>query len=216
MTEQEWLQATDPKPMLGFLRGKVSDRKLRLFACGCCRSLWHLLADERSRKAIEVAERFADGQATLRERAKADEANAWVWTENEDSPRQYRLATAVGDCVSAGLRTRQALLYEIDQMSWFLSEDLPLPAQAILLRDVFGPSLFRPITLDSSWLEWHDGLLVSMAQRMYDSRDFRDMPVLADALEEAGCDNADILDHCRRPGEHMRGCWMIDLVLGKS
>jgi hypothetical protein len=84
-----------------------------------------------------------------------------------------------------------------------------------LLRDIFG-NPFRPIALTPAWLTWHDGLLVSMARRMYDSRDFSDMPVLADALEEAGCDHADILAHCRQPGEHVRGCWVVDAILGKS
>jgi hypothetical protein len=70
--------------------------------------------------------------------------------------------------------------------------------------------------VDPAWLRWHDGLLVSMAQKMYDSRDFRDRPVLADALEEAGCSDQNILGHCRQPGgEHVRGCWLVDLLLGR-
>jgi hypothetical protein len=85
-----------------------------------------------------------------------------------------------------------------------------------MLREIFGPLPFRSLTLDPAWLTWHDGLLVSMAQRMYDSRDFTDMPILADALEESGCSNQDILAHCRSGGEHVRGCWVIDLLLGKS
>jgi hypothetical protein len=68
---------------------------------------------------------------------------------------------------------------------------------------------------EAEWLAWRTSS-VEMAQRMYDSRDFSDMPVLADALEEAGCTEADILAHCRRPGEHTRGCWVLDLLLGKS
>jgi hypothetical protein len=54
-----------------------------------------------------------------------------------------------------------------------------------------------------------------MARKMYDSRDFSDMPVLADALEEAGCQDADILVHLRGPEPHVRGCWVVDLLLGK-
>jgi hypothetical protein len=75
---------------------------------------------------------------------------------------------------------------------------------------------FRPITIDPAWLSWHDGLLVSMAQRMYGSRDFSDMLVLADALEEAGCQDQDFLGHCRSGEEHVRGCWAVDALLGKS
>ena len=86
----------------------------------------------------------------------------------------------------------------------------------VLLHDIFGLLPFHPAALAPAWLTWHDGLLVSMARQMYDSRDFGDMPVLADALEEAGCDDADILAHCRQPGPHVRGCWVADLLLGKA
>jgi hypothetical protein len=84
-----------------------------------------------------------------------------------------------------------------------------------LLREVFGDP-FHPVGLAPAWRSWHGGLLPSMAQRMYDSRDFADMPVLADALEEAGCQDQDILGHCRSSGEHVRGCWVVDLILGKT
>jgi hypothetical protein len=90
-----------------------------------------------------------------------------------------------------------------------------LEAQTNLLRCILG-NPFRPVTIDPGWLTWHDGLLVSMARQMYESRDFTDMPILADALEEAGCTDQDILGHCRSGREHVRGCWVVDLVLGKS
>jgi hypothetical protein len=70
--------------------------------------------------------------------------------------------------------------------------------------------------IEPSWLTWHSGLLVSIARQTYASRDFLDMPILADALEEAGCTNQEILAHSRSGGEHARGCWVVDLVLGKE
>jgi hypothetical protein len=80
------------------------------------------------------------------------------------------------------------------------------------LRDVFG-NPFRPVTLDPAW---RTANVVSLARAIYDERAFDRMPILADALEDAGCTSADVLEHCRRPGEHVRGCWVVDLVLGKE
>ena len=88
--------------------------------------------------------------------------------------------------------------------------------QSTLIRDIFG-NPFRPRpAVDAAWLSWNDGTLAKLAQGIYDDRAFDRLPILADALEEAGCANADILNHCRQPGEHVRGCWVVDLVLGKS
>jgi hypothetical protein len=85
----------------------------------------------------------------------------------------------------------------------------------VLLQDIFG-NPFRPITIDPSWLTWNDGTVRKIAQAIYEERAFDRMPILADALEEAGCTNADIRNHCRRSGEHVRGCWVVDLLLRKS
>jgi hypothetical protein len=87
--------------------------------------------------------------------------------------------------------------------------------QAAFLHDLFGALLHR-VGLDLSWLAWNNGIVVKIAQGIYDDRAFDRLPILADALEEAGCTNADILNHCRQPGEHVRGCWVVDLLLGKS
>ena len=84
-----------------------------------------------------------------------------------------------------------------------------------LLRDIFG-NPFRPVAVDPAWLVWHDGIIGKLAQRIYDERAFADLPILADALEEAGCTNAELLAHCRHPGPHARGCWAVDLLLGKT
>ena len=87
--------------------------------------------------------------------------------------------------------------------------------QTFLLRDIVS-NPFRPIALDPAWLAWNDATLVKLAQAIYDIRAFERMPELADALEEAGCTNTYILNHCRGEGPHVRGCWVVDLILGKQ
>ena len=81
-----------------------------------------------------------------------------------------------------------------------------------IVRDIFG-NPFRPVAFDPAW---RTADTLGIAARMYESRDFTAMPILADALEEAGCTNSDVLLHCREPGVHVRGCWVVDGVLGKS
>jgi hypothetical protein len=88
-------------------------------------------------------------------------------------------------------------------------------SQCALLGDIFG-HLLTPVVLLPQWRAWNGGALVQLAGSLYDDRRFEDLPVLADALEEAGCTEAAILEHCRQPGEHARGCWVVDAVLGRS
>jgi hypothetical protein len=85
-----------------------------------------------------------------------------------------------------------------------------------LLHDIAGPLPFRAVAIDPSWLSWNDGTVRRLAQAIYDERRFADMPILADALLDAGCDDEEVLAHCRRPAEHVRGCWVLDLLLDKS
>ncbi len=239
MTEQEWMQAIYPSTMLRFLRGNASDRKLRLFSCGCCRRIWPLLSDWRSRKAVEVAERWIDGQASEEERwsaaQEARNANPSAATVDDFPTEHTDAAFAAAYCAvelnvppddplaewgMAVVTQAEAWSAACRQSGMGHDEqdvrDAVNAAQCRLLRCIFGPLPFHPVTIDPSWLTWHDGLLVSMARQMYESRDFTDMPILADALEEVGCDNPDILAHCRSGGEHARGCWVIDALLGKS
>jgi hypothetical protein len=212
VTEAEWLACPDPRLSLVFLEGKASERKARLFACGVGRSLWPYLGDHRSRRVVEVAEMNADNLATAAELARAEDAvlgavrgtasRVAAWVGNHGPWQAARM-------VMVTLRQAQT---EIDAKSW--RERLAGRALRIL-RCVFA-NPFRPATVSSAWLTWQDGLLVSMARQIYETRNFADMPILADALEEAGCTDADILNHCRQPGEHVRGCWVVDLLLGKS
>jgi hypothetical protein len=83
--------------------------------------------------------------------------------------------------------------------------------QAALLREMFG-NPFRPVAVEAAWLSWNDGAVPKLARAIYDGSRFEDLPILADALEEAGCTNADVLAHCRLDGGHARGCWALDLL----
>ncbi|MCE9566330.1 MAG: hypothetical protein K8U57_30265 [Planctomycetes bacterium] len=87
-----------------------------------------------------------------------------------------------------------------------------LVAEAGLVRDIFG-NPFRPVTVDPAWLT---STVLQLAGGIYEDRAFARLPILADALQDAGCDNDDVLNHCRQPDEHVRGCWVVDLVLGKK
>ena len=92
------------------------------------------------------------------------------------------------------------------------SDEIGAQVEVSVIRDIFG-NPFRPATLDPSWLT---STVVALARGIYEERAFDRMPILADALQDAGCDNEDVLNHCRGPGPHVRGCWVVDLVLGKE
>jgi hypothetical protein len=87
--------------------------------------------------------------------------------------------------------------------------------QVNLLRCIFG-NPFRPVAVEPTWLAWNAGTVLKLAQAIYDDRRFEDLPILADALVDAGCHDADILAHCRGPGPHVKGCWVVDLLVGKQ
>jgi hypothetical protein len=202
MTEAEWLGCTDPHLMLDFLRGKASERKLRLIACACRRHICHLFPSERSRNAVEVAERYAD---ELTSRGGSDAMR--------DTVRQVRRDIVRTASRLAWWHALEVTVRNPAKGAARIAARDPVGAvQTDLLRDIIG-NPFRPVTLDPAWLT---PVAVSIARRAYEERDYQALPILADALEEAGCDNADILAHCRGQGEHVRGCWVVDLILGKQ
>ncbi len=221
MTEAEWLGSTDPAAILEFLRERASDRKLRLFACAYCRLQWDLLGDKRSRKAVEVAERYADGLAGEPERndaaeealAAASEAAKANLADSDATPPALAAYAATGAWytvyyqASAAARTT----CDADASDWYAESRIEMPHPE-LLRDIFG-NPFRPVTIDPTWLTFK---VIVLAQAIYDEMAFDRMPSLADALEDSGRHDADILNHCRGPGSHVRGCWVVDLILGKS
>jgi hypothetical protein len=218
--------------MLEFLRarGRASDRKVRLFAVACCRAIWHLLGDGRSRRAVEVAEAAAEGPvgdaelhtAWAAAREVADTSQAEVW--------QRMAARAAAATVSEpGWGAASAAANEASMAAALAGADRATAYEerrehlATLLRDVCGPLPFRPIAIDPAWVAWHGGAVVRLAQSVYKERDLPSghldaarLAVLADMLEEAGCCDAGLLGHLRGPGPHVRGCFAVDLLLGRS
>jgi hypothetical protein len=221
MTEREWLHATDPNALLMFLRQRrqAGDRKLRLFAVACCRRLQPLFGHPDSLSAIEVAERFAEGDATTEELRHAEELAMWAgddasWHCMQEAAVAWAAAAPAQD---GGMRAAHAAVYEIRQV--YAGEgpkrDEEDRAQCDLLREVIG-NPFRPVTVQPARRLWNQGTVAALARAIYDERAFDRLPVLADALEEAGCDNEAVLAHLRGPGPHVRGCWAVDRLLGKE
>jgi hypothetical protein len=267
MTEEEWLACTNPWPMVACLRGMVSDRKLRLFACACCRRIWHLLGDERLRKAVEVAEAHSDGNAGAEALLAARDAALTVWRAayeettghpppevvsitltspsgqagvtaflsghagceaHTHTPSPQVAATTAAAAVHRATApprllpsTACDLAAEAAAGRWEGTNASPVEsaAQAVLLRDLLLYP-FRPVVLNPAW---RPPSVVSLAQAAYEERilpsgnlDPQRLAVLADALEDAGCDSEELLMHLRSNGPHVRGCWVIDLLVGKE
>lgn len=229
MTEAEWLEFTYPGTLLDFLRLKAGkrDRKLRLFACGLVRRfMWPFLADERIRKAVEMSERFGDGVATLKELETARQAARAVVRgmdkkgKTEPVPREARGAAGLAAMVAVTKGSEAAQIWAA--ASQFARGGLDAPEETRervnrqfceLLRCLFGPLPFRSVTIDSSW---HTEKVGQLAQHIYEERKFEDIPILSDALIDAGCTNQEIIDHCRSKEPHCRGCWVVDLLLAKE
>jgi hypothetical protein len=252
MTPDQWEECYSVKEPLEELagRGRISDRKLRLFGCACIRGVVRLITDSSSRDAIGLAESFADGRTTAEELSTAHDAfaksfeSAW---QSDTSMREYPyfttrehalLCDALGlaeeitrhdfdtvsardlvDCV-AGLVMHSA----VTQNEWGTSAGDAAAERAFeqwrpgpfsLLRDVFG-GLLRPVVFDDAWLTKNGRVALKLAQAIYEDRAFDRMPELAAALKDAGCENQEVLGHCTRTEPHVRGCWVVDLLLGKG
>jgi hypothetical protein len=256
MTEAEWLTCSNAATMLRVLcrqfkvaQNETGQRKLRLFCCALARRVWFTLEDERSRVAVDVSERFADGLATKSDlqialrtaqavewplqiaemlrlsregpTAENQAARALLYTANvrrsggslawETAHRRHTQVTVshvmddVRNIQKEGIDLKDhAMIRKANDTEWTL--------QSTLLREVFG-NPFQPVTFDSSWRSCTGA---SLAQAIYDERAFDRMPILADALEDSGCTNQDILAHCRGPEPHVRGCWVVDLLIRKE
>jgi hypothetical protein len=219
VTEAQWLAGTDPAPMLEFLRGKASSRKLRLLCVTCCHLIWPRLLDKRSRKAVAAAEQYADGLVAEQGLKAAWDAARQAARKSRPSRRRakYRqVSTPEWDAVSAATADDSLVEYFAPEAVQAVLEagdpEEPPPPLCPFIRDIFGNPL-RPVAADPRWLT---STAVALAQTIYGDRAFDRLPILADALEDAGCDDYDVLGHLRGEGPHVRGCWALDLVLGKG
>jgi hypothetical protein len=225
VTESEWVACSKLEPMLMFLHERVSDRKFRLFACACCRRVWDALGDETNRAAVEVTERFCDGSASDEERRAASD-RAWALYEKRSEGSGYGTpaASAAFAAASASAHAMPWLVgYDFKTAAHMAAEgaaklapsfDAERAVQVVLLRDIVGPLPFRPVALAPDWLTSD---VRTLARGIHDERAFDRLPILADALQDAGCNSADLLDHCRDINQvHARGCWVVDLVLERE
>jgi hypothetical protein len=210
MTEAEWLASNDPEAMLKFLRGRASDRKYQSFALAYCRRFFHLLVDDRSRRALEVFERFIEGAATDGQRVYWMKRAHTATQELRGRVADLHYEAACGVLVGLS-RLAPGEPYCTPVFRSLQEVEGGYASPIALVRDVFG-NPFRPAALAPAWLT---STVVALASQMYESREFGAMPILADALQDAGCTNDDVLTHCRDPKQvHVRGCWVVDLVLG--
>jgi hypothetical protein len=216
MPEEKWHTCNNPFGMLAVIGSLVSDRRIRLFALHACRGCPTLPAHDTIEEAVKIGERWLEGKASEGEMRIALESIEWgrgemceslnylseaVWSVFQPSPADVTTFEAVIDHLGA-IHTLTDINGRVDES---------YPAQCQLLRELFA---FRPVALEPSWLT---STVVALAAGIYEEKAFERMPILADALQDAGCDNDDILTHCRDQRQvHLRGCWVLDLLLQKQ
>ena len=224
-TEEEWLNCDDHMLVTYFIAKRMSLRKLRLACVAVCRRVEQQLVDERSRHALEVSEAYAEGlasdEALAEARSRASAAYKSLLPYHNTS-RDADFTAALSVYCAVGNEREMRMQTDMIDIALFATGPPPDSisperraaniAEAQLVRDVFG-NPFRPVSFSAAW---RTGTALSLAHQMYESRDFSAMPILADALQDVGCDNDDVLTHCRSDGPHVRGCWVVDLVLGKE
>ena len=231
MTEAIWLTSADPAPLLDHVAVHGSARKLRRCAVACARRSFALLSSHDSREAIEAAERHADGEGGAAALAAVEQAAARAAMEEGFflMPAAAAAACAAVASPAEALRTvfqayrqkaiRDAVYHcalpreEVEAVATATAEEHDL--QCELLYEVFG-NPYRPVTLEPHVSRWNNSCVVKLARVIYDERRWHELPILGDALADAGCVNETLLAHFYQVGEHVRGCWALDVVLGRS
>jgi hypothetical protein len=228
MTEAEWLHCREPDEMLSHLRHRKppirpTERKLRLYGCACCRRIWPKLMNPLDRQIVEGVERFVDGSATKAEFAAilaAAEQDYRREIAQRGDPRDWLDSGRVAVSYLTEWKTeRNSTEFLMTWLHRYCSASVPRRntrgekrQQCILLRDIVG-NPFRYARISTTC---RTATVVTLAQAIYEDRTFDRLPILADALEDAGCTNAEVLNHCRQEGVHVRGCWVVDLLLNKE
>jgi len=215
MTEKQWLRSKNSVAMIEALYDmKASERKMLLFICACGRCLEGPKLDEDILISLRRAEQYADGQISFEKFMVAQNFSHRVAMEVQnrgDLFCQYFLMV-VDAVVAVAIKDLDGPFDAAD----VLSENRDESYVADLIREIFG-NPFRPLPIiEPSWLRWQDELIPKSAKQIYEKKMFADLPVVADMLEEVGCTDLAIVNHCRSPGPHVRGCWVIDLLLGKK
>jgi hypothetical protein len=217
MTEEEWLQSSKPSEMFDILGKRATGRRLQLFAVACVLQIWEQSTDPRLRCVIRVAERQADSRANEEEKLQAlNSLDDYMdeFCEHDVTPSVppslfaepffTKDASEVACCIAETAKYQHDGFDGIDAEIEF--------EQCGFLRDIFG-NPFRPVDFDA---RWRTSDVLGLARAIYEDRTFDRLPILADALMDAGCADEQIIAHCRGDGPHVRGCWVVDLVLGKE
>jgi hypothetical protein len=230
MTEEEWLTSNRPDLMIASLQRTTKllqiKRKLRLFVCACCRWVSPPAPDEDFERIVVASELYSDDQLGIEDfnrirtlvPAGVVSRHRYLWHRDLSAialcPKQHlwdATNRAISQSVTVGLELRFGREYWSNEQWRIVRDELRVPLASIV-RDIFG-NPFRPVSFSP---DWRTSTTVAIAQGMYELRDFSPMPLLADALQDAGCEVSEIIDHCRGPGPHVRGCWVVDGVLGKT
>jgi hypothetical protein len=210
MTEAEWFTCTDSTEMLELLRDKASDRKLWLVVAACARSLLNAFGDKQEVWA-EVLERYADGRASAGDVFRVHSPEFLVKSLYPNGLVPPNVIGPAWDAAKRAAITATDFTHPEPRDN----TDKEMASVCHLVRDIFG-SPFRHLAGSSFWPLCGNGKLRNIADAIYADRAFDRLPILVDALEEAGCHDRDILGHCRQASPHVRGCWVVDLVLGRQ
>ncbi|AMV26990.1 hypothetical protein VT84_21490 [Gemmata sp. SH-PL17] len=210
MTEEEWFGSADARRLASFAAMMMSARKLRLFMVAWCRYNWVRVTNPLVRHAAVLAEQFVDGHAHKNQLDMMFDGARSIIAGTLASYLLWTNSAQLGDCVE-GFCLNDASLAPppTDDQDATTARHL---VRADIFRDIAG-NPFKRAKFDK---RWRTQTAMLLARQMYESRDFSAMPILADALQDAGCSNTDVLNHCHGAGLHVRGCWVVDLVLGKS